>query len=310
MSAAASKSPSPSPDAGAVAANAERHRRRPPRLHPQSKSTASARARRLRPPRPHQSSPLRPMPPPSLRPPHPPAPAAGALTAGDWQAIWSPAHNAYYFFNAATQQTTWENPLQPTAGPSSSSASPPDASSAQSPSGTGAGAGAALPAIASMYALQEAAAAQGIDPSLAFLDPSLAGQAGPSGAYAYSAKFNARTGAFAKPDGRDPTHLSEYERAKRMSQVYFDVGAWEKEVEARKEEEEENGKKRKRPTKKDLVSLRSCLLWLLGTLRRYSARDTAVGVYVLRRLTHLPFQDRFKEQKRLKKIAKTAWLRT
>ncbi|KAG6328773.1 hypothetical protein ID866_10316 [Astraeus odoratus] len=59
---------------------------------------------------------------------------------------------------------------------------------------------------------------------------------------------------------------------KRMSEFYFDMNAWEKEVEARHAEEKEGGKKRKRLTKKDL--------------------------------------ERFKEQKRLKKIAKTAWLRT
>jgi hypothetical protein len=62
-----------------------------------------------------------------------------------------------------------------------------------------------------------------------------------------------------------------------MSEFYFDVGAWERDVEARNKAEieaeaEGEGKKRKRPTKKDL--------------------------------------ERFKEQKRLKKIAKTAWLRT
>ncbi|KAA1475291.1 hypothetical protein DENSPDRAFT_842034 [Dentipellis sp. KUC8613] len=266
MSPAASKSPSPSPDAGAVAANAEKAPETPaapaPVVEADDEREDSASASPKASPEQSTASDAAPVASSSTSP----APTAGSLTAGDWQAIWSPSHNAYYFFNAATQQTTWENPLQPTAGPSSSSASPADASSAQTP------AGAAPPAIASMYALQEAAAAQGIDPSLAYLDPSLAGQAGPSGAYAYSAKFNARTGAFAKPDGRDPTHLSEYERAKRMSEVYFDVGAWEKEVEARKEEEEQNGKKRKRPTKKDL--------------------------------------ERFKEQKRLKKIAKTAWLRT
>lgn len=43
-----------------------------------------------------------------------------------------------------------------------------------------------------------------------------------------------------------------------MSEFYFDVGAWEKDVEARKraeKEAEESGLgKRKRPTKKDLVS--------------------------------------------------------
>ncbi|EPS96386.1 hypothetical protein FOMPIDRAFT_1053319 [Fomitopsis schrenkii] len=202
-----------------------------------------------------------------------PTQAAGAVagavatTAGDWQAIWSPAHNAYYFYNAQTQETTWTNPLQP--APAAGAFADPSApgSSSASPS-------APPPALSAMYDLQAAAAAQGIDPALAHLDPSLA--AGPSNpaAITYTAKFNSRTGAFTRPDGRDPSHLSEYERAKRMSEFYFDVNAWEQDVEARKLEEayEEETKKRKRPTKKDL--------------------------------------ERFREQKRLKKIAKTAWLRT
>ncbi|KAI0672232.1 hypothetical protein C8Q78DRAFT_1068814 [Trametes maxima] len=187
-------------------------------------------------------------------------------STGTWQAVWSPAHNAYYFYNSETHETTWVNPLQDSnaqAGPSTaaidSMTSPPSATAAPSSS-------------ADLYA---AAAAQGIDPALAFLDPSLA--AGPSNpaAFTYTAKFNARTGAFARPDSRDPTHLSEFERAKRMSEFYFDVNAWEGEVEMRKlqeAQEEEDGKKRKRPTKKDL--------------------------------------ERFKEQKRQKKLAKTAWLRS
>ncbi|CDO68608.1 hypothetical protein BN946_scf184996.g39 [Trametes cinnabarina] len=126
-------------------------------------------------------------------------------------------------------------------------------------------------AAADIYA---AAVAQGIDPALAHLDPSLL--AGPSnpGAFTYTAKFNARTGAFAKTDARDPSHLSEFERAKRMSEFYFDVNAWEREVEMRKlqEAQEEESRKRKRPTKKDI--------------------------------------ERFKEKKKQKKLAKTAWLRT
>jgi hypothetical protein len=105
--------------------------------------------------------------------------------------------------------------------------------------------------------LQEAAAAQGIDPSLAHLDPSLAGPSSvPGGAYNFTARFNAHTGTFTRPDGRDPTHLSEYERMKRMSSVYFNMEQWEQEVVQRKNQEDEddaNGKKRKRPTKKDLV---------------------------------------------------------
>ncbi|KAI0649859.1 hypothetical protein C8Q79DRAFT_902411 [Trametes meyenii] len=209
----------------------------------------------------------------------PPSPAALAASAspnassqnasfstGTWQAVWSPAHNAYYFYNSATHETTWANPLQDSnaeAGPSTTSAD-----SATSPPSTTA-------ASSSTVDLYAAAAAQGIDPALAFLDPSLA--AGPSNpaAFTYTAKFNARTGAFARPDSRDPTHLSEFERAKRMSEFYFDVNAWEGEVEMRKlqeAQEEEEGKKRKRPTKKDL--------------------------------------ERFKEQKRQKKLAKTAWLRS
>jgi hypothetical protein len=142
--------------------------------------------------------------------------------------------------------------------------------------------------------LQEAAAAQGIDPSLAHLDPSLAGPSAPGGAYNYSARFNAHTGTFTRPDGRDPTHLSEYERMKRMSSVYFNMEQWEQEVAQRKQQEDEdaaNGKKRKRPTKKDLV-------------RR------SLFPQVLRTLIVFRLQERFKEQKRLKKIAKTAWLRT
>jgi len=181
-------------------------------------------------------------------------------SAGDWQAIWSPAHNAYYFCNTATQETTWTNPLQ---APIAEATPPVPAGDA--PADVDASAG-----HPSIYDLQAAAEAQGIDPALAYLDPSLV--AGPSTDSGYTAKFNARTGAFARPDGREPSHLSEFERMKRMSEFYFDVNAWEQDVEARKKEEEAEGKKKKKLTKKDL--------------------------------------ERFKEQKRLKKIAKTAWLRT
>ena len=171
--------------------------------------------------------------------------------AGVWQAIYSPQHNAYYFYNSETQETTWANPLQPAnaadgAQPSTSATPGLDDTSTASAS--------------HHNALEAAAEAAGIDPSLAYLDPTLASVPGASsGAYTYTAKFNARTGAFAKVDSRDPTHLSEYERAKRMSEFYFDVGAWEREVEERKmmeqaEEAEGSARKKRKPTKKDLVS--------------------------------------------------------
>ncbi|KAL5520801.1 hypothetical protein ACEPAF_2804 [Sanghuangporus sanghuang] len=171
-----------------------------------------------------------------------------ALVQGDWQAIWSPQHGMYYFHNLRTSETTWSNPLVPS-----------DASSAANVS------------TSSLVSAQEAAAAAGIDPDLAYLDPALV--AGPSAPapFSYTAKFNARTGAFASPDARDPEHVSEYERMKRMSNFYFDMDEWQKEVEQR-QEEEATGKKRKKPTKKDL--------------------------------------EMFKERKKQKKLAKTAWLRT
>ncbi|EGO01272.1 hypothetical protein SERLA73DRAFT_105921, partial [Serpula lacrymans var. lacrymans S7.3] len=181
--------------------------------------------------------------------------------AGTWQAVWSPQHNAYYFYNSVTQETTWTNPLEAAAVGAPTGTASPDPSSASPHAGTS--------AAASHYAtLQANAMAQGIDPSLAHLDPTLASSSAVPANFTYSAKFNARTGTFAKVDARDPSHLSEFERAKRMSEFYFDVGAWEKEVEERKEAEEHGeGRKRKRPTKKDL--------------------------------------ERFKEQKKQKKIAKT-----
>ena len=179
-------------------------------------------------------------------------PAAGVATAsaGDWQAVWSPQHNAYYFYNSKTQETTWKNPLEPEASSSASAAATPAEPEASTSTSA---------AVSSMYALQAAAAAQGIDPSLAYLDPSLAASTSSNPqAFTYTAKFNARTGAFAKPDGRDPNHVSEYERARRMSEAYFDVGQWEKDLAERDAQEETEGKKRKKPTKKDLVRNNLC----------------------------------------------------
>ena len=166
-----------------------------------------------------------------------------AFQQGTWQAIWSPGHNAYYFYNAATQETTWENPLQPSSTSEESTTATTETPVASSSTATSA-------QLSRVEQLQAAAVAQGIDPSLAYLDPSLVAAPAVEG---YTAKFNARTGTFTRPDGRDPTHLSEYERAKRMSEFYFDVNKWQEDVAERKLEEEADGKKRKRPSKKDLV---------------------------------------------------------
>ena len=199
--------------------------------------------------------------------------SSGAYSAGDWQAIWSPAHNAYYFHNSMTRETTWVDPIQQghqqaegsngggkEKGTSETEGNGDEAEGQDKDdekqgnvAGPSTNATATTSALTQWEQMQANAMAQGIDPSLAYLDPSLAaGPSLPSGAF--TARFNARTGAFTAVDGRDPSHLSEYERAKRMSQFYFDVGAWEEELEQRDTAEEERKKKRK-PTKKDLVSL-------------------------------------------------------
>ena len=197
---------------------------------------------------------------------------SGAYSAGDWQAIWSPAHNAYYFYNSTTRETTWVNPIQQgqqqvgdSKGKGKENATgetegdgdeaegqDEDDEKEDNVAGPSTNATASTPPLTQWEQMQANAIAQGIDPSLAYLDPSLAaGPSLPSGAF--TAKFNARTGAFTAVDGRDPSHLSEYERAKRMSQFYFDVGAWEEQLEQRDAAGEE-GKKKRKPTKKDLVS--------------------------------------------------------
>jgi hypothetical protein len=84
-----------------------------------------------------------------------------------------------------------------------------------------------------------------------------------------------------------------------MSEFYFDVSAWEKDVEARKRAEKEDeesgvGGKRKRPSKKDLVS---SFVTFIGIVRHKANHPSPIS------------QERFKEQKKQKKIAKTAWLR-
>lgn len=160
----------------------------------------------------------------------------GIHKQGEWQAIWSAEHNSYYFHNSRTNETTWNNPL-------ASSATFEHANQPQQQQQH------------HHHNPIEAAIAAGVDPELAYLDPSLAFGANDPGAGAVQAKFNARTGAFSKPDARDPSHLGEWERMQRMSSVYFDTAAYEREVQRRKEEEELAGRKKKKVTKKDLVTI-------------------------------------------------------
>jgi len=203
-----------------------------------------------------------------------------SAAASQWQAVWAPQYNMYYFYNPVTHETTWANPLQPEAGSSyltatSNQTAPSDPQNVVEDAGTNSSTD--LAATSQYAALQAAAIAQGIDPLLAHLDPSL--RASMQGALnvpggmllfftnfnlsylvcplevpTFTAQFNAHTGKFAASSSRTPGHLSEYERMKRMSEFYFDVNKWEEDLAMEHEQSEASGKKRKRPTKKDLVN--------------------------------------------------------
>ena len=107
-------------------------------------------------------------------------------TTTTWQAIFAPQYNTYYFYNPLTEETTWINPLQQEPQPESSTC----ASSITSSSSTAESdsvqvqkeeqdtdnelTSTTTSAVSARHAaLQAAALAQGIDPLLAHLDPSL-----------------------------------------------------------------------------------------------------------------------------------------
>ncbi|KAB5591951.1 hypothetical protein CTheo_4629 [Ceratobasidium theobromae] len=180
---------------------------------------------------------------------NPPLPDEPVPDQMEWQAIWSPAHNAYYFYNIRTAETTWVNPLDP-ASSASSSTQQQQSTGQQVSTEQSQGMEQAPPDMSHL---------NGIDPELAFLDPTLAvPSAGATGPVPmFSARFGARSGKFTAMDGRTPEHMSEAARAQRMSSVYFDTQAWENEIAARDAQARADqaaglAPKRKRVTKADI----------------------------------------------------------
>jgi len=191
----------------------------------------------------------------------------------------------YYYWNRSTNSTTWTNPFEsgdaplPSAPSIEGTASPTiaqgeastskDTTKAQSPQpSTPAGdkadeatnderAGSSGPSTADYG---------GIDPDLAYLDPSLASRArGAGGAGAYVARFNARTGKFEADPTKNPDRVSDVQRAKRQNQFYFDYDGWQatlaqqQEQTALKRAAEDGGdeaNKKHRPSKKEMEAIR------------------------------------------------------
>lgn len=138
--------------------------------------------------------------------------------------------NAYYFWNATTNTTTWENPI-PTGEASTSSSTPTPGPDER---------------------------LDGIDPDLVYLDPSLSATmtpAGPSTAPAFSARFNLRTGRFQGDPTMTPDRVSAFNRGNRQQEAYYDTGSWAeslagKGVKASRGALDEKGHLKRKPTTK------------------------------------------------------------
>ena len=121
--------------------------------------------------------------------------------------------NAYFFHNSKTKQITWDNPVRrrpphpadPQLDPNAANATP-GGSSAPTP-------------------LKPSRDLGGIDPDLAYLDPTLAHGPRAQIAGGFAARFNARTGKFEGDPNRNPDSVSEFTRQRKKEEFYFDVGA-------------------------------------------------------------------------------------
>lgn len=108
-----------------------------------------------------------------------------------WQAIWEPAANAYYFYNTQTHETTWLNPrLPPSEAAAYLAAHPPQLP--PQPGTTN------PPAPEDVY------------------DPE-------TGEYAFTARFNAKTGKFQNNPEHTAENFSTQGQLMRTAKEYFDV---------------------------------------------------------------------------------------
>ncbi|KAK4049867.1 hypothetical protein OIV83_003923 [Microbotryomycetes sp. JL201] len=159
---------------------------------------------------------------------------------GGWTAVWDPAHNAYYFFNSITNETTWTNPLEANGERSASTVKDQDELAVVSdvkndPLG-------------------------GIDPDLAFLDPNLQRRELGSGGIVQG-RFNARTGRFQADATANPDRVSEYNRGVRQQQAFYNVDSWTEGLQGRglrlrDSDAESEATNRKKPSSKEVQAFK------------------------------------------------------
>ncbi|KAK9900526.1 hypothetical protein P389DRAFT_192790 [Cystobasidium minutum MCA 4210] len=208
-------------------------------------------------------------------------------TKGDWTAVWNADVGKYYYWNRKTNTTTWTNPFEsgdaaanaasasspvpsgsasPAGGPASTVTKDQSPQPVASPSDTVTGTAEAKEAVPGASG-PSAADFGGIDPDLAYLDPSLASRAkGAGGAGAYAARFNARTGKFEADPTKNPDRVSDVQRAKRQNQLYFDYDGWQATLAQQQEQnalkrangdiDSDEANKKHRPSKKEMEAIR------------------------------------------------------
>ncbi|GAA5841949.1 hypothetical protein JCM5353_004218 [Sporobolomyces roseus] len=165
---------------------------------------------------------------------------------GNWQAVFSAEANAWYFWNSATNETTWTNPKEQ------------KSQAAQTTESTNLNE--SDPTTSAVHDGPTREALPPIDPDLAWLDPTAArATASGSGAGTQAARFNARTGRFQVDPKFTPDRISDFQRGHRQQEVYYDVKGWEHQLEGkglkRSAEESEEGNS-KRTTAKQVERFR------------------------------------------------------
>ncbi|KAK7937933.1 uncharacterized protein PG986_014801 [Apiospora aurea] len=178
----------------------------------------------------------------------PPLPSEPVPESEDdgWDYHWDATHQAYFFYNRITNESTWENPRTRTSGASAPAAMPvaPSAPGVpELPKNEKPPAGGYNPAIHGDY-----------DPNAWYAQPSEGPEAGqapvPSTEAAYAAigSFNRFTGRW-QADDQNPDKHNDESKSRRQMNAFFDVDAAANSHDGRSLKAERSGKK---PSKTEL----------------------------------------------------------